>query len=659
MFFRKKSSLSSLTPSDVLQRMKAVINSVHTPVYIIRPDDYRILYANPTLARAYPGDLTGSKCYEVLAGNSKPCSGCRVAEMPAQQSGATLEWEQHNPNLGQTFLVRSVNAGWEGLPQAVLVNIQDMLSANKQEGDYEAYIRQLEELTKAKENSEAVIQALSDNIPNGYIYILEQKGDGDADVRMTYLSAGFDRVTGLDHNEMQKSLAVLQSHAGREALDRMHAARKKDRPFTEEVPYTHPDGRKIWMQVSERLRGGRDGIKIWDGIGVDITGLVQDREKARESDLLKSSFLANMSHEIRTPMNAIVGFLNLLEDEGMDAEARRDFIRIIKNSADQLLTLIGDILDISKLEAGRVQIVPEKTDVCALLADMQAAFQTSVRDSGKAVELQLDVPEGENKHTFLVDGNRLRQVLGNLIGNAVKFTEQGYVRFGCRRNGDTLEFYVEDTGIGIEQKFLADLGKPFHQVHDPGRAAKYGGTGIGLAISKSLVRLMGGDLTIASEPGKGSRFSFTIQAEADQPEIPTPKITTMDNAASNSPDLSGIVLLIAEDTYTNFFFLKTLLRFSNATIIHAWNGQEAIDAVKEHPEIDLVLMDVKMPVMDGVEAVKHVKELRPELYVICQTAYAMYDDKHRLMQAGFDDYISKPINKEELFAKIDAGLKKG
>ncbi len=282
------------------------------------------------------------------------------------------------------------------------------------------------------------------------------------------------------------------------------------------------NGEVCWYKIQSKGNVQGNNV-VHDGILMDITDqkrleneLIQARNQAEESDRLKSTFMANMSHEIRTPMNAILGFLELIFSEEMelDATTRKEFVRIITDNAHQLMKLINDLLDISKLDAGQVKIVPRKDNLNTLMRDIQASFITSgVIAPEKKMELQVDTSGQSPVGEYTLDYFRLRQVLNNIIGNAIKFTDTGYVRFGYQPTPAGLHFYVEDTGIGISPDKITDIYRPFHQVYDESKAAQYGGTGMGLAICKNLVELMGGRLQVSSVLGKGSLFEFTIPCE--------------------------------------------------------------------------------------------------------------------------------------------------
>jgi len=395
------------------------------------------------------------------------------------------------------------------------------------------------------------------------------------------------------------------------------------------------------------------------GISRDITEMEETRqrlilakEKAEESDRLKTAFLANMSHEIRTPMNAIIGFSDLLSEEDLSQEDKNDFISKIKIAGRSLMTLINDIIDIAKIEAGQLKISESACDINQILTDLLGTFEEMKNASGKkGISLNLVFPEVNNRVIAMTDPMRLQQIFSNLLSNALKFTEFGSIEFGYNNQNNVLSFYVKDSGIGIlrsKQKFLFQR---FSQL-DPSTTRKYGGTGLGLAISKNLVDLLGGSIGMESNPGKGSLFYFTLPFKPVQPQPPV-QIAKIDLQNIN---WEGKTILIAEDMMQNYLLLEALLKRSSVRLLHALNGQIAVDIVRSEPDIDLILMDIQLPLKTGYEALKEILEIRPDIPVMSYTAFALPHEREKSLTAGFVDFIPKPIKAETLIPMLDKYL---
>jgi len=392
------------------------------------------------------------------------------------------------------------------------------------------------------------------------------------------------------------------------------------------------------------------------GISIDITEkrraedkLREAKERAEESDKLKTAFLANMSHEIRTPMNGIIGFSNLLRNQGISDAEKDEFLNHITSCGNTLLNLIDDIIDISKIEAGQIKIRIAETTINDVLDELRESFEASkIKDSKSSVKLICIKTLEKGKSVVLTDPFRLRQIISNLIGNALKFTMEGFIEFGYLLEPDqTLKFYVQDTGSGIPKDKQDIIFERFGQVLDSNFFINQKGTGLGLAISINLVRLLGGRMWVDSEPGKGSTFFFTIPYNKIDIQLSGENIQKIGEENINA--FSNSTILIAEDEEINYLYFKYLLKDSGAIILWARNGLDAIELVKKNPDIALVLMDCKMPVLDGLKATMELKTLYPNLPIIAQTAFSMAEEKELSSLAGCNGYITKPINSKELF----------
>ena len=385
--------------------------------------------------------------------------------------------------------------------------------------------------------------------------------------------------------------------------------------------------------------------------------LINAKNKAEESDRLKSAFLANMSHEIRTPMNGILGFASLLNEEDITSQQREEYTQIINQNGTMLLSLIDDILDIAKIEAEQLTIHEKPCFLNQVLYDVYVLFKKLLENNKEnKTKLILKLSEFELEHEIYLDASRLKQVISNLLSNAIKFTENGYIEFGYLvESPSNLKFYVKDTGIGLPPEKLGVIFDRFRQA-DETNARKYGGTGLGLTISSNLIKLMGGDMWVESEINVGSTFYFTIPYKPI-PDQKAPSQIIMENSSKKSFQWTNINILIAEDEPVNFLYIREILKNTDANIIHAKNGSEAIRLCKKI-HIDIVLMDIKMPDMNGFDATQEIKKHRADLPVIAQTAYAMEDERIKCIASGCDEYLPKPIDQNKLLNLIDCFLNK-
>jgi signal transduction histidine kinase len=451
------------------------------------------------------------------------------------------------------------------------------------------------------------------------------------------LSANFQDEYTRDAKEASLKMIQIAKKRGSNHFEWQHA-RKGDRIFYADVNLKHivQEGKDVFVasvrDISKRKQLEHD--------------LKEMTRTADESSQQKLEFLSNMSHEIRSPLNVIIGFTELLEFTDINHDEYREYAGIIRANGNMLQRLIDDIIDISKIETNKLKVIKKDVDVNDL---MNETFQSlSLNGSEGQVEMKLSIPESKRKIHFHSDPYRLKQILTNLITNAQKFTTEGSIEIGYHlEDKGRIEFFVSDTGKGIAENDLKLIFSRFEQGNTID-INEVKGFGLGLAISRGLTQMMGGKISVESELGKGSKFYFSFPLEAKQEKENKKR-------NSNYPDLNGIRILIAEDVYENFEFLNTILKRTNAHITWAKNGQEAFEYVKNDP-FDLVLMDIKMPIMDGYQALEQIRKTHKSLPIIAQTAYALDYDKSRGIAAGFNDYISKPIRIDLLFQKISTIL---
>jgi PAS domain S-box-containing protein len=419
--------------------------------------------------------------------------------------------------------------------------------------------------------------------------------------------------------------------------------------FDLEEEFINEDGIKRWLLTTKIPLRDKDGnVNGLVGIGYDITErkhiieeLIRAKEKAEESDRLKTAFLHNISHEIRTPMNAIVGFSALLGEPNIDEKVRASYIEVIMQSSNHLLSIISDIVDISNIEANIIKTLKNEVNINSILKSLYNQFIHKADE--KKISLICEKGLSDSEALIFTDSTKLNQILSNLVSNALKFTDNGQVRIWYSLKDKYLEFGVSDTGIGISKEHHDRVFNRFYQVQNS-ITRLYEGTGLGLAISKAYVEHLGGKIWLLSEPGIGTSFFFTIPYE----KLEAKGIQVYDKDAPESFVFPvKKVILVAEDVESNFKLIRYFLAGSNAEVLHAYNGKEAVEKCLSTENIDLVLMDIKMPVMDGYTAVKLIREKNTSIPIIAQTAYA--DDKEKAIECGCTGFISKPFDKKGLF----------
>jgi signal transduction histidine kinase/CheY-like chemotaxis protein len=412
----------------------------------------------------------------------------------------------------------------------------------------------------------------------------------------------------------------------------------------------------------------------WDALAVGINTMVDDlkisqevkRENkkikklnvklrkakalAEENNRLKSAFISNLSHEIRTPMNGIIGFANLLNEPDITPEKYQNFVRIIINSSNQLLRIIDDILEISKLETKQIKVIEQEVNINDLMLELFNVF--NLRTKEIKIPLYLKKTLQDEASIVLTDKSKLSKILSNLLENAMKFTSEGCIEFGYKMEDNNLVFFVTDTGVGISADKQEKIFERFAQVENR-LSGNVSGLGLGLSIAKENAELLGGSIRLESEEGKGSAFFVSI------PYHPVYTNTNNTDLGDNIQQ-AGNTILVAEDEEINLLYLETLLsRYNgNLNILHATTGAEAVNLCKQEKSIELVLMDIKMPVLNGIEAAKIIRELYPDMPIVAQSAYTAQADIEFALQNGFDEYITKPINKNILFETLSKYLVK-
>ncbi|MBN1950464.1 MAG: response regulator [Bacteroidales bacterium] len=379
--------------------------------------------------------------------------------------------------------------------------------------------------------------------------------------------------------------------------------------------------------------------------------LLAAKEKAEESDRLKTAFLANLSHEIRTPLNAITGFSSLLATTELTREEKKKFIEMIISNSDSLTLLINDIIDISLIESKQLKLNNEPFDVNLIIEELLDHYSSL---NTKEIQFLFEKKSKEREMIIMGDHARFKQTLNNLIGNACKYTDKGSIRIGYESNEKEIRFYVSDTGIGIQPSDQQSIFSRFHKL-DTSQEKIYRGVGIGLTICSHLIELMKGKIWVESVPGEGSTFIFTLPTPLNKPvQVPD------SDRSSNSPDLSSYTILVAEDDSTNYILIEKFLKDTRARVIWAKNGQEAVEEVKNFRDRDrlIILMDIKMPVMNGFEALRQIRNKFKTIPIVAVTAYAQEKDRLEILKNNFDGYVTKPIMRKILLETIRKAIEK-
>ena len=509
------------------------------------------------------------------------------------------------------------------------------------------YIKQFEkEIIKAKEKAEEIEEIFNQFMKHSPIYVFFK----DTNIRSLHLSHNFEKMLGKPINELLgKTMYELfpSDFAKSMVADDLKILQEgKVYEIEEEL-----DGRfYTTIKFPIQMKGVP---RFLAGFTIDITErkqteieLLQAKEKAEESDRLKSAFLANMSHEIRTPMNGILGFTSLLKQAKGSIEEQREYINIIEKSGFRLLNIINDIIDISKIESGQMKLKIAPTNIDEQLKYLYDFFKPEAERKGLAFLLK----KGLCAESSIIntDGEKIYAILTNLIKNAIKFTDKGVieVEYFCKDNN--FEFLVRDTGIGIPKNRQQAVFERFVQADISDKRA-YQGAGLGLSITKAFVEMLGGKIWVESEEHVGSVFHFTIPAVQQELAVEVKPFVEPKFSQSNLPKLK---VLVAEDDSASSMLLTLMLGNLDFTIFQANNGQIAVDIIRKNPDIDLILMDIKMPELTGLEATEAIRKFNSKVIIIAQTAHALAGDKEKAIQAGCNDYITKPISYDVLMSLI-------
>ncbi|MFZ4589739.1 MAG: PAS domain S-box protein [Ignavibacteria bacterium] len=525
---------------------------------------------------------------------------------------------------------------------------------------YDITIRKQAEEVLEKWNTQ--FHKLSSNAP-GLIFQFTRRPNGTYHVPIA--SEGIREIFGCAPEDVAEDFSPIAKVIYPDDMERVIAEIEYSANnltyFTCEFRVQIPGKEIQWVYSNSSPEKLPDGSITWYGFNTDITEqkqvqqeLILAKEKAEESDRLKSAFLTNMSHEIRTPMNGILGFSELLKEPHLTGEEQEKFINIIEKSGRRMLNTINDIINISKIEAKQMNLLMSLTNIKDHIESIQIFFKSEAEKKGIQILIKENLPAKDS--LVNTDSDKVYGILTNLVSNAIKFTKEGYVEIGCKKKENLLEFYVKDTGAGIEQEHKEIIFERFRQGSE-GLSRGYEGSGLGLSISKAFVEILGGKIWVESEAGKGSTFYFTIPYSVENSSsfshggLSPRRICDTERAVNSvklEPEIKKLKILIAEDDETSRMYISLIVKMYSKEILTAQNGIEAVDICRNNPDIDLIMMDIKMPAMDGDEATKQIRQFNKTVVIIAQTAFALKGDRERLIKSGCNDYMTKPVNRNLL-----------
>jgi PAS domain S-box-containing protein len=501
-----------------------------------------------------------------------------------------------------------------------------------------------------------------------YGMLVQSATDGisfyDRDWNLKYANSAFFSMIGIDVEKYNSINPIDLVHP-----DDRHIQEKKVQSllnngfFESELKLRHKDGH--YLNLSSRsvtVRNDNGEILGSLTISRDITKLKQNHEDlikanidAEASNRLKSSFLANISHEIRTPLNSVVGFSNLLLSSDLSMEVRKEYIDHINHNSEKLLQIIGDIIDLSRLESSQIEITYEETSLSSIINEVIEDARQVIKRNEKPIILNVNNQFEDAGDLIFTDRIWLKRVLSHLMDNAVKFTLDGSIEFLYMRENDNIVFKIKDTGIGIHKENLEHIFEEFRQEID-GHHRPFEGLGVGLTLAREVVERMGGKIFVESEKGIGSEFSFSLPYRPAG-SIKINSAPVVEDLLIRPIDWSSKKCLLVDDNKDVLIYLSRILLDTGVSIVTARSGFEALELIKSAPDIDVVLLDMQMPEMNGIEATKEIRKIRKNIPIIAQTAFIFEDDKDIILEAGCDACLIKPIRKEHLLTVMSSFVK--
>jgi PAS domain S-box-containing protein len=502
-----------------------------------------------------------------------------------------------------------------------------------------------------------------------YKMLVQSADDGisfyDRDWNLKYANAAFYSMIGLDKEQydMLNADDLIHPEDIEYEKNRTEALQTKG-VFETELRLRHKDGHYVNLSTrSVTVKNENNEIIGALTISRDITALkkvhedlVKAKVEAEASNRLKSSFLANISHEIRTPLNSVVGFANLLLANDITNEIKEEYIEHINHNSEKLLQIIGDIIDLSRLESSQIEITYEEASVNSIVNEIVDDAKKIVKRNEKSIIISVMNMLEENGDLIFTDRVWLKRVLNHLMDNAVKFTLEGSVRLSYAKENDSLVFRIKDTGIGINKENLDHIFEEFRQEID-GHHRPFEGLGVGLTLAKEVIERMGGKIFVQSEKGVGSEFSFSIPYRPAGGSTRLKSKITSNEPVNIQANWSNKICLLVDDNKDVLLYLNRVLSDTGIKTLTARSGTEALEIVKNTPIIDVVLLDMQMPEMNGIEATKEIRKIRKDIPIIAQTAFIFEDDKDIILEAGCDACLIKPIRKDHLLTVMSSFLK--
>jgi PAS domain S-box-containing protein len=475
--------------------------------------------------------------------------------------------------------------------------------------------------------------------------------------RLTYISPIIEKLIGIPPNDFIKDQKLIFKHIHPDDLHKLKRLiyNPSDEEASVELRWIDFNKAILWTELKRTPIYDNEGKLIAsEGIISDISErkkyeeeLIEAKEKAEESDKLKSAFLSNLSHEIRTPLNGIFGFMNLLKEPMLSESEKSDYISYMESSGDRLMNLIQDLLRIASIQANQVGLIVEDINIIDIVESCFNKYQKYFKE--KSIHFSLNINMDNEDSLIKSDNDKIYSILLILLSNALKFTLKGRVDLGVERKNKYLQFYVKDTGVGIAKERQKAIFDKFVQA-DLRLSRPYEGAGLGLAIAKAYVEMLDGEIWLESKENLGSIFTFRIPFYRSSLDLEQEQ--QIKEAEENERSFKDIKVLIAEDDLVSEKYLEKLLNRHSFSIYKSRNGVEAIKMITENPDISMILMDLKMPILDGISATKKIREFNKSVIIIAQSAYALQLDKDKAIAAGCNDFITKPINSDELIEML-------